>query len=160
LVEDGRSAWSIYQELCADPAFAASYELVKKCVARIRVRDPKVYERLEHLPGAEVQTDFGELVRVRHQGKTVRTWAYVAVWPHSGYRYAEVVLDQTVPTFLRCVQNGTRESGAIPERFSIDNLGSGVFREHFAERVSERVCRVVRAVRHDAQRGAAPHADR
>jgi transposase len=138
LVEDGRSAWSIFQDLCADPAFSASYELVKKYVARIRVRDPKVYERLEHLPGAEVQADFGELVRVRHQGKTVRTWAYVAVWPHSGYRYAEVVLDQTVPTFLRCVQNGTRESGAIPERLSIDNLGSGVFRDRFAERAYQK----------------------
>jgi hypothetical protein len=36
------------------------------------------------------------------------------------------------------VQNGTRESGAIPERFSIDNLGSGVFREHFSERAYQK----------------------
>ncbi len=69
-----------------------------------------------------------------HEGRLVRTWAYVAWWPHSDWRYAEVVLDEAVPTFLTCVQNGIRESGAIPRRFSIDNLGSGVFYKHFQER--------------------------
>lgn len=138
LIEDGRTAWSIYQELCADPAFPASYELVKKHVARKRVRSVQVYERLEHRPGAEAQADFGELARVRHQGRIVRTWAYVAIYPHSRWRYAEVVLDQTVPTFLTCLQNGIRESGAIPQRFSIDNLASGVLREHFQERAYQR----------------------
>ena len=49
-----------------------------------------------------------------------------------------MVLDQTVPTFLTCVQNGVRASGAIPERFSIDNLASGVLREHFQERAYQR----------------------
>lgn len=138
LIENGRTAWSIYQELCAEPAFRGSYELVKKYVARRRERQPKVYERLEHSPGAEAQADFGELVRVTYQGRMVRTWAYVVVWPHSRWRYAEVVLDQTVPTFLNCVQNGVRESGAIPEQFTIDNLASGVLREHFQERAYQR----------------------
>lgn len=138
LIEDGRTAWSMYQELCTDPAFPASYELVKKYVARRRPRNVQVYERLEHPAGAEAQADFGELVRVRHQGHLMRTWAYVVVWPHSRWRYAEVVLDQTVPTFLTCVQNGVRASGAIPERFSIDNLASGVLREHFQERAYQR----------------------
>ena len=138
LIEDGRTAWSIYQELCTDPAFGASYELVKKYAARQRQRAPKIYERLEHPPGAEVQADFGELVRVKHQGRMMRTWAYVAVWPHSRWRYAEVVLDQAVPTFLNCVQNGVRASGAIPKHFSIDNLASGVLRERFHERSYQR----------------------
>lgn len=138
LAERGRTAWSIYQELCADPAFSACYDLVKKRVRRLRPKQAKVYERLDHLPGAEVQADFGELVRVRHQGCIVRTWAYVAVWAHSRWKYAEVVLDQTVPTFLACVQNGIRASGAIPERFSIDNLAAAVLREHFAERSYQR----------------------
>lgn len=132
--EEGRTAWSIHQELSAEPAYDACYELVKKLVARLRARRPKVYERLEHPPGEEAQADFGELMRVMHEGRLVRTWAYVAWWPHSDWRYAEVVLDEAVPTFLNCVQNGVRASGAIPKRFSIDNLGSGVFYQHFQER--------------------------
>jgi transposase len=138
LVELGRTAWSIHQELNADPTYDACYDLLKKRVRRLRQKQPKVYERLEHPPGAEAQADFGELVRVRHQGHLVRTWAYVAVLPHSRWKYADVVLDQTVPTFLSCVQNGIRESGVIPQRFSIDNLASAVLRKHFQERSYQR----------------------
>jgi transposase len=138
LAASGRTAWNVYVALREDPSFTASYELVKKRVARSRHRDPRVYERLEHLPGAEMQADFGELARVQHQGRLVRVWAYVAVWPHSRYRYAEVVLDQSVPTFLSAMQNGVFTAQAIPERISVDNLAAAVLREHFHERGYQR----------------------
>jgi hypothetical protein len=85
-----------------------------------------------------MQADFGELVRVQHQGHLVRVWAYVAVWPNSRYRYAEVVLDQSVPTFLAAMQNGMFAAQAIPRRISIDNLDAAVLREHFHERGYQR----------------------
>ena len=138
LAASGRTAWGIHVALSEDPDFPASYELVKKRVASLRRRDPRVYERLEHLPGAEMQADFGELARVQHQGHLVRVWAYVAVWPHSRYRYAEVVLDQSVPTFLAAMQNGILAAQAIPERISVDNLAAAVLREHFHERGYQR----------------------
>ncbi|MBC5805021.1 MAG: IS21 family transposase [Candidatus Eremiobacteraeota bacterium] len=138
LASDGRSAWSIYVVLRTDGSFDASYELVKKHVAKIRVREPQVYERLTHLAGDEMQADFGELMRVTHQGAAVRTWAYVGVWPYSRWRYACVVLDQRVATFLGSVQSGIRESGAIPKLCTIDNLAAGVLREHFHERSYQR----------------------
>ena len=134
----GRTAWSIYVALREDPAFVGSYELVKKRVAQLRKRDPRVFERLDHAPGAEMQADFGELCRVRHQGQLVRTWAYVAVWPHSRFRYGEVVLDQSVPTFLAAVQNGMFEAESVPERITVDNLAAAVLREHFHERGYQR----------------------
>jgi transposase len=138
LAASGWTAWSIHVALREDPNYTASYELVKKRVASLRRRDPRVYERLEHLPGAEMQADFGELVRVHHQGHLVRVWAYVAVWPHSRYRYAEVVLDQSMPTFLAAMQNGIFAAQAIPQRISIDNLAAAVLREHFHERGYQR----------------------
>jgi transposase len=138
LAASGRTAWNVYVALREDPSFTASYELVKKRVARSRHRDPRVYERLEHLPGAEMQADFGELVRVQHQGRLVRVWAYVAVWPHSRYRYGEVVLDQSVPTFLSAMQNGIFAAQAIPDRISVDNLAAAVLRGHFNERGYQR----------------------
>jgi len=140
-----RTAWRIYVELRENPAFTASYELVKKRVARLRIQQPRIFERLEHLAGAEVQIDFGELVRVLHQDRTVRTWAFVAVWPHSKYRYVEVVLDQSVPTFLSCIQNALIASGAVPERISADNLAAAVLREHFHERAYQREFALFRA---------------
>ncbi len=138
LAASGRTAWNVHLALHEDPAFTASYELVKKRVARLRRRDPRVYERLEHRPGAEMQADFGELARVQHQGRLVRVWAYVAVWPYSRYRYAEVVLEQSVPTFLSAMQNGIVAATAIPERISVDNLAAAVLREHFHERGYQR----------------------
>ncbi len=138
LAASGLTAWNIYVALREDPSFDASYELVKKRVAQLRQHEPRVFERLQHLPGAEMQADFGELVRVQHQDHVVRVWAYVAVWPYSRFRYAEVVLDQSVPTFLSAMQNGIFAAAAIPERISIDNLGAAVLREHFHERGYQR----------------------
>jgi transposase len=126
LVALGRTALSIHAELSSDPAFDASYDLVKRHAARLRTTVPRVYERLEHPPGAEAQLDFGELCRVQHEGCTVRTWAFVMVWPHSRYRIESVVLDQSVPTFLDALQEGLREAGTAPERLSLDNFRSAV----------------------------------
>jgi len=128
----------VYLVLREEAAFTASYELVKKHVARLRRHEPRVYERLQHAPGAEMQADFGELTRVWYQGHLVRAWAYVAVWPHSRYRYAEVVLDQSVPMFLSAMQNGIFAAQAVPERISVDNLAAAVLREHFHERGYQR----------------------
>jgi transposase len=139
LTATGRTAWSIYMELRSDAVpLPASYELVKKHVARIRVRDPQVYERLEHLPADEMQADFGELMRINHDGATMRTWAYVGIWPHSRWRYACIVLDQRVSSFLGSLQGGIRASGAIPRRCTVDNLAAAVLREHFQERAYQR----------------------
>jgi len=134
----GRSAWSIYCDLRDDPAFLCSYELVKKYVAKIRVREPKVYERLEHPPGAEAQVDFGSLARLWIDGRWVTPQAFVITWPHSRWRYEGVVRDQTVPTFLGGIQTGIRTSEAIPDRLTIDNLRSGVLRRQLGIRPYQR----------------------
>jgi transposase len=137
LAEAGATGWRIYLELRA-AGCEVSYELVKKYVAKLRRREPRIFERLEHPPGVEAQADFSELVRVQHQDQLMRTWVYLVIWPHSSWRYAEVVLDQQVPTFLGCVQNGFIAADAVPERFSIDNLAAGVLRQRFNERAYQR----------------------
>jgi transposase len=97
----GRTAWSICGELKSDPSFSGSYDLVKRRVRELRVRDPKVYERLEHPPSAEAQVDFAKLGRVRYGARMVTTWSFVMTWPHSHWVYEDVVIDQTVPDIFR-----------------------------------------------------------
>lgn len=138
LAEAGRTAWSIHTELAEDPEFPCSYELVKRHVREIRNQHPKVYERLEHPAGAEVQIDFGELARVGIDGRMVRTWALVGIWPHSRYRFSFVVTDQTVPAFLTAIQDGIRACESIPEQLTLDNLSSGVVRDQFHMRAYQR----------------------
>jgi len=138
-VAAGRTAWSIYQELSAEPSFVGCcYDLVKREARAARVHEPRVFERLEHPPRAEAQFDFGELVRVPHGGKMVRTWAFVMIWPHSSWRYETVVLDQTVPTLLGCIQAALIASECIPERLSEDNLLSAVLRKTLGVRPYQR----------------------
>jgi transposase len=86
LAATGRTAWSIYSELNTEPSFSGSYDLVKRRVRKLRAPDPKVYERLEHPPGAEAQVDFAKLARVRWGARTVTAWAFIMTWPHSGVR--------------------------------------------------------------------------
>jgi transposase len=138
----GRTAQSIYEELSRDPSFPGScYDLVKRTARAIRengAKEPRVFERLAHPPGAEAQFDFGELVRVPHLGKEVRTWAFVMIWPHSRWRYEVAVLDQTVPTLLGCIQSAIIASGCIPERLSEDNLLSAVLHRQMGIRPYQR----------------------
>jgi len=137
LTAAGRTAWSIYEEL-QGAGFSGCYDTVKRAVRQLRHRDPKVYERLEHPPGAEAQVDFTELSRVEHQGRRVRTWCFQMIWPHSRWRYLEVVLDQTVPTFLGCIQRAIQASEAIPQRLVPDNLTSAVLRRQMGLRPYQR----------------------
>jgi transposase len=138
LFEAGRTAWSIYAELAEDQGFPSSYEIVKRYVRALRKQHPKVYERLEHPAGAEIQVDFGELARVEIDGRMVRTWALVGIWPHSRYRFSVVVTDQTVPAFLAAIQDGLRACESIPERLTLDNLSSGVVRDQLCLRAYQR----------------------
>ena len=138
LAATGRTARSIYGELSEAASFAASYDLVRRWVARLRRRDPKVYERLEHPPGAEAQVDFAKLGRVRCGERTVTAHAFIMTWPHSHYVYEDVVIDQTVPTFLGAIQDGIWESGSAPSRLTPDNLASAVLRRQLGLRPYQR----------------------
>jgi transposase len=134
----GRTAWSICGELKSDPSFSGSYDLVKRRVRELRVRDPKVYERLEHPPSAEAQVDFAKLGRVRYGARMVTTWSFVMTWPHSHWVYEDVVIDQTVPTFLGCIQDAIWASGSAPQRLTPDNLASAVLRQQLGLRPYQR----------------------
>ena len=138
LAAAGRTAWSIYGELKGAPSFSASYDLVVRRVRELRPHDPKVFERLEHPAGDEAQVDFGMLGRVLDGERMVTAWLFVMVWPHSHWVFEDVVLDQTVPSFLGCIQDAIRESGSAPKRLTPDNLASAVLRRQLGLRPYQR----------------------
>lgn len=134
----GRTAWSIFGELSADQSFSGSYDLVKRRVREVRAREPAVFERLDHPPGAEAQVDFAKLGRVRFGARMVTTWLFVMTWPHSHWVYEDVVLDQRVETFLGCIQDAIWASGSAPGRLTPDNLASAVLRRQLGVRAYQR----------------------
>lgn len=158
-VSQGLSATQIYQDLCADPLFAACYETVKRAVRKLRVDEPEVYCRMSFAPSEEAQIDFGEIDMLDVGGERRRVWLFAMTLCFSRYSYYELVLDQTVPTFLGAIRRGFEHFGGAPARLKPDNLKSAVLINALGERHYQedffRFCRHYGCVP-DAARPATP----
>jgi len=56
----GRNAMSIYQDLVERFNFNHKYNSVKRFVRKLKQKSPKLFDRLEFLPGEEPQVDYGQ----------------------------------------------------------------------------------------------------
>lgn len=133
-VRQGLSAVQIYQDLAARGDFRASYETVKRRVRALRPQTPEVYCRMSFRPAEEAQVDFGEIGRFDIGGLMRRVWLFVLTLCFSRYAYYELVLDQTVPTFLGALRRGFESFGGATARLKPDNLRSAVLFSQLGER--------------------------
>lgn len=133
-VAQGLSAIQIFQDLSADAPFHASYESVKRAVRALRHDEPEVYCRMSFAPGDEAQLDFGDLGVLEVGGERRRVWLFAMTLCFSRYSYYELVLDQTVPTFLGAIRRGFEHFGGVPSRIKPDNLRSAVLTNALGER--------------------------
>jgi transposase len=130
----GLSATQIYQDLLRLEGFDASYPTVQRHVKALRVVEPEVYCRLVHEPGEEAQIDFGEIGRLLVEGQWRKVHLFVMTLCYSRYSYHELVLDQTVPTFLGAIRRGFEDFGGVPARLKPDNLRSAVLIDRLGDR--------------------------
>ena len=78
--------------------------------------------------------DFGYLGRfVLPDGSTVEVWGFCMVLPHSRYANFEVVLDQSLLTFLICHRRAFEFFNGVPATLRLDNLKAGVTTPDFYE---------------------------
>jgi transposase len=132
-LEQGLSAVQIYQNLCEDADFEASYETVKLEVRRLRRQEPTVYRRMQYRPGEEAQMDFGTAGRAPVADRSYRGHLPVMTLRFSRDAYYEPVLDQKIPTFLGALARGLTYFGGAPERSKPDNLRSAVLYRQLGE---------------------------
>lgn len=125
----GLSAQRIYQDLVSERGFDASYQSVKRYVARLKAKEPKRVWRMESEPGEEAQVDFG-LGAMIEDGtrRRKRSWVLRVVLSHSRKGYSEAVLRQDTETFLRCLENAFRHFGGVPAVLNVDNLKAAVIK--------------------------------
>ena len=83
---------------------------------------------MECAPGQELQIDFGQGGWVIEAGKRRRPHLFRAVLSHSRKGYSEAVWRQTTESFIRCMENGFRHFGGVPQTLVIDNLRAAVTR--------------------------------
>lgn len=80
-------------------------------------------------PGKDMDVDFGELGRfVDSDGKVKRVWLFSLRLRHSRRAYREVVLDQSISTFLMGHVRAFEYFNGVPENCILDNLKAGVIR--------------------------------
>jgi len=128
-VSKGLSAQRIYQDLVGEHGFEASYQSVKRYVAKLKASEPKRVWRIECEPGEEVQVDFGlGAMIVGADARRKRSWVLRMVLSYSRKAYSEAVMRQDTETFLRCLENGFRHFGGVPAVLNLDNLKAAVLK--------------------------------
>jgi len=140
----GLTATQIYQDFCRE-GVEVSYPTVRRLVRTLRRTEPEVYCRMRYCPGEAGQVDFGEIGRIRVDGVERRVYLFVLTLCWSRYAYYELVLDQTVPTFLGAIRRAFEYFGGAPERLRPDNLKAAVLLDALGQRYYQedfyRLCR-------------------
>ncbi len=129
----GQNAQSIYQDLCAEEEYRGSYDSVKRYVRKQNKKDPKLYARIETLPGVEAQVDFGQGAPTLKNGRYVKPWLFVMTLSNSRKSFEKVVWHQDVETFIRCHEEAFESFNGVTGTLLLDNLKSGVLKAHLYE---------------------------
>lgn len=132
-IDLGQSAKSIFQDLVTECGYDGSYDSIKRYIKKLKNKHPKLYARIETLPGEEAQVDFGQGAPTLKNGRYCRPWLFVMTLSNSRKSYQEVVWKQDVETFLRCHEHAFAYFGGSTKVVKIDNLKSGVLKAHLYE---------------------------
>ena len=110
------------------PAYEASLGSVKRFVAKMARKDPKIFAVVHYEPGEAAQVDFGTGPKLPdpYTGEIKQTQVFVMTLCHSRHMYAELVWDQKIETWLRCHINAFQHFGGLPRKIIIDNLRAAI----------------------------------
>jgi transposase len=132
LVEAWRAAGvalrTIYDRLAQHHGYTGSYSSVRRFVRQLHPPTPRVTVRVHSAPGEEAQVDCGAAGRLWDPVRGCERPAYVFVMTlsFSRHQYAELVLDQTVRTWLACHRHAFAHFGGVPKRLVPDTLKAAV----------------------------------
>ena len=130
-----RNATAIYQDLVDLYAFAGQYNSVKRFVARLKVREPEQFDRLEFAPGEEMQVDYGEgaLTRVPGSDRYRRPRLFVATLRYSRRSFRRVVWKSSQQVWAELHEQAWRYFGGSAHYVVLDNLKEGVLKPDLYE---------------------------
>jgi transposase len=128
--EQGIYATTIHEALQRKHGYEGSYSSVRRFVQRLsKASGRSATVILDFAPGESAQVDFGQGPKVPgSDGEPVKTWFFVMTLAWSRHQYAEVVLDQTVETWLACHRRAFEFFGAVPQKVRIDNAKCAITR--------------------------------
>lgn len=121
---------AIHRALKREHQYSGSYSSVYRFVQSVKPSRPKATMPLAFAAGEAAQIDFGsgpELIEVE-TGEIVKTWFFLMTLCWSRHQYAEIVLDQKVPTWLACHRHAFEWFGGVPGKLIIDNAKCAITR--------------------------------
>lgn len=130
-----RNFTAIYQDLVDQFGFSASYNSVKRFAATMVEQDPKQYDRLEFLPGEEVQVDYGEgaLTLVAGTDRYRRPRLFVMTMRYSRRSFRRVVWKSSKEVWAQLHEQAWRYFGGCAQYCVLDNLKEGVIKPDLYE---------------------------
>ena len=130
-----RNAMSIYQDLVDQFGFTARYSSVMRFVRKLREREPEQFDRLEFLPGEEMQVDYGEGAPTRVPGtdRYRKPRLFVATLRYSRHCFRRVVWRSSQETWARLHEQAWRFFGGSCRYVVLDNLREGVVKPDLYE---------------------------
>lgn len=139
-VKEGIQASTIHQALVRRYQFSGSYDSVQRFVCRIKDKKIVASTVLEFSPGESAQVDFGAgpMITDVVTGRTCKTWIFVMVLSWSRHLYAEMVLDQTVETWLGCHRRAFEFFNGVPGKIIIDNAKCAITRACYYDPEAQR----------------------
>jgi transposase len=137
----GRNATAIYQELVDCHNFQSRYNSVKRFCRSVRKSEPEQFDRLEFLPGEEVQVDYGEgaLTLYPTRGRYRRPRLFVMTLRYSRRSFRRVVWKSSSEVWARLHEEAFRYFGGCPQYVVLDNLKEGVIKPDIYEPELNRV---------------------
>ena len=119
---EGIQGTTIHGYLVRRHRFEGSYSSVRRFLQGLSDHAPKASMVLDLEPGEAAQVDFGKgpVIDDPELGR-VATWIFVMTLAWSRHTYAELVVDQTVATWLGCHRRAFSFLGGVPARVTIDN---------------------------------------
>lgn len=129
-VEDHISGVLIHRTLRQRFGYRGSYSSVRRFIQGLTESTPRATMVLQFDPGEAAQVDFGagpEIVDV-HTGEAFKTWYFVMTLCWSRHQYAELVRDQSVPTWLGCHRRAFEHFNGVPGKVIIDNPKCAIIR--------------------------------
>jgi transposase len=124
----GLSAQRIYQDLVCEHDFEHSYDCVKRCVRKLKDKDPKLVGRIHTKPGEEAQVDFGKGAPTLKNDRYIKPWFFKMVLSYSRHSYEECVWQQDIETFIRCHEHAFEDFGGVPSIIRPDYVPRNIIR--------------------------------
>lgn len=125
----GVQGTTIHAALQRNHGYAGSYCAVKRMLRHLAAeRSVATTTILDFAPADAAQVDFGAGPVLTVEGIAVRTWIFVMTLCWSRHQYAEIVLDQTVETWLASHRRAFEWFGGCPDRVIIDNAKCAIIR--------------------------------